>query len=240
MKSLLAVVVFLAGMQFTAVAQETFLDLEGRPLPNTVLNLDKSAGYDELSIGIRIPFLTGNADNGGDKWTDLFHSPGIGFNLEGSFLWAMSDKVALGIYTSFDLDNFNGKSQTVDVGNGPETMTLDHLLMTRFLVGFRIRETFRSFFMDQSIGFGWANYSAVNAHVSGVSIGVLDNSFEFAFDLTLRLGFVVSRVVDLGMSVSYNYNGAPSVASDLSQADPGLKFDAQSNAVIAFFINLNF
>lgn len=240
MKSLFAVGAFLTAMQLRATAQDEFRGLDGRPLSITPLPIDTSEGYDEMTIGIRIPILGGKMDNEGDKWSDIFHSPGIGFNIDGSFLWSVSEKVALGVYTTFELDSFSGKSTTVDLGSGPVDESIDNLIMTRFLVGGRIRESFRSFFMDQSMAFGFATYSQTNAKVSGVTVGVLDSSIVFAFELAFRLGFVVSRVVDLGMGISYNYNGAPGLSSDLSSADPTLKLSGQSNAVFTFFINLNF
>jgi hypothetical protein len=193
-----------------------------------------------MTVGIRVPFLGGSLDNEGDKWSDIFHSSGIGFELAGSFLWTVSDKVAVGIYTTFELDDFGGKTTTVDLGAGPVDIAQDDLLMTRFLVGARVRETFGHFFMDQNMGFGFATYSASNARSNGVSVGVIDSSFVFAFELGARFGFVVSRVVDLGIGFSYNYNGAPSVSNDLSQVDPTLTFHGQSNTILSFFINLNF
>jgi hypothetical protein len=227
-------------MQYTAIAQDEFRALDGRVLPNATPLIDKSEGYDELAVGIRVPLLGGKFDNEGDKWTDIFKSPGIGFELDGSFLWAVSDKVAIGVYTTLDIDVFSGKTTTVDVGFGPETIKQDNLVMTRFLVGGRIRETFGHFFMDQNMGFGLATYSSSGATSNGVKVGVIDSSVEFAFELGARFGFVVSRVVDLGMGISYNYNGAPNISSDLTQVDPSLKLDGQSNAVFFFFINLNF
>jgi hypothetical protein len=112
--------------------------------------------------------------------------------------------------------------------------------MTRFLVGGRVRETFGHFFMDQNMGFGFATYSASNARANGVSVGVIDSSIVFAFELGARFGFVVSNVVDLGIGLSWNYNGPPDVSSDIAQVDPSLSFRSQSNTILSFFINLNF
>jgi hypothetical protein len=232
--------VILAAAQTTPVGQEEFRTLDGAPLHLAVFKVDKAEGYDEMTLGIRVPFLGGKLDNEGDKWTDVFHSSGIGFNLDGSFLWAASSKVAVGIYTTFELDSFGGKTTTVDLGAGPVDITQDDLLMTRFLVGARVRETFGHFFLDQNMGFGFATYSSSSARANGVSVGVIDSSIVFAFELGARFGFAVSEVVDLGIGLAYNYNGAPSVSNDLSQVDPSLKFQGQSNTILCFFINLNF
>jgi len=239
-KAFVAVGLFLSAMQVSAMAQDEFRALNGAPLPTTVLRVDKSEAYDEMTIGLRIPFLGGRLDNQGDKWRDVFNSSGVGFGLDGSFLWTVSGKVALGIYTAFDIDVFGGKSTTVDLGSGPVKESQDDLVMTRFLVGGRIRETFGIFFMDQNIGLGFATYGASNATASGVTVGVIDPSFVFAFELGVRFGFVVSRVVDLGMGLAWNYNGAPNISSDLSQVDPTLHFLSQSNTLLTFFININF
>lgn len=239
MKSTLLGFIFMFAVGVSAWAQEEFRSLNGMPLPGAVVLQDKPAMMDQMTIGIRLPFLGGDADNEGDKWTDLFHD-GVGFGLDGSFLWRMSDKVYFGVYTAFQVDVFGGKSETVDVGFGPVKETLDDLVMTRFIVGARIRETFGHFFMDQNIGFGFATYSQVNADVSGTTVGVLDSTVVFAFELGFRAGFVVSPVVDLGMSLTYNYNGAPDMSSDLTSVDPGFSFKSQSNFVLGFFININF
>jgi hypothetical protein len=241
MRSLFAVVGFLVAMQFTAVAQEEFRALDGRPLTMSVLPVDKGGMYNEMTIAIRIPFLGGDLSNEGDKWKDFFESTGIGLGLDGSYLWAVSDKVALGIYTALHIDFFGGKDMDVDIGGGVLlNESFDDLVMTRFIVGGRIRETFGKFFMDQNIGFGFATYSGTDATAGGVSVGVIESSVVFAFEIGFRLGIVVSRVVDLGMGLAYNYNGAPDVSSDLLQVDPGLSYRSQSNTVLSFFINLNF
>lgn len=241
MRSLFAAV-FLVSMAAAAVAesQEDFRRLDGSLVSPAASTLDKAEGYNQLTISLRVPFLGGKLDNEGDKWTDFFDSAGIGFGLDGSYLWSVSQKVAVGIYVAFDIDDFSGKTITADAGNGPVQEAYDDLVMTRFVVGARVRETFGVFFMDQNIGFGWATYSAVNANVGGTNVGIIDATFVFAFELGLRFGFAVSPTVDLGMSLTYNYNGAPNVSSDISQVAPGLRLDSQANTVLGFFVNINF
>lgn len=239
MKPLLALCGLLA-MQFAAIAQEEFRAMDGRPLAISLLPDEKISRYNELTATIRIPFLGGSMSNMGDNWTDFFASSGVGIGLDGSYLWSVSSKVALGVYTSLAVDFISGKSVTVATSSGPVTEDFDDLVTTRFMFGGRIRETFGRFFMDQNIGIGFANIGSVDADVGGVTVGVIDDSTVFAFEMGLRLGVVVSRVVDLGMSLMYYYNGAPTPSSALTAVLPGLKLRAQSDMILGFFININF
>jgi hypothetical protein len=233
----LALVILLIPLQALGFGEEeTFRDMGGRLLSTAAYPGRRVDEYRELSVGVRVPFLAGDIDNFGEKWTDYFESVGVGLEISGARLWSVSDKVAIGVYLSLDVDMFSGK--TIDVGGIQEAF--DDLTMVRFMVGCRVRETFGKFFMDQNIGIGLVSYSPVNADALGTSVGVIDGSTVFAFEIGYRFGIVISPVVDLGMSLSYNYNAAPDPSSDLTAVIPDLKYSAQSNFVLGFFVNINF
>jgi hypothetical protein len=196
---------------------------------------------DELTLGIRIPFLGGDLDNTGSsrKWKDLYGEAGGGFEAKYSHLFKVSPVVAVGPYAGFTVDVFGGNHIDVDPGTGLERWDVDPWAVSRLVFGARVREQWGAFFMDENIGLGPVFYAAGTASdpLGFNAIEIIKGSVNLAFELGLRVGAVVSRKVDLGLGLAWELNGAPETGRDLSSA---IDFKAQTNFVLTFLINLNF
>jgi hypothetical protein len=198
-------------------------------------------GIDELTLGIRIPFLGGDADNSGSsmKWSDLYGTAGGGFEAKYSHLFKVSPVVSVGPYAGFTVDVFGGNHMDVDPGTGLERWDVDPWAVTRLVFGARVREQWGAFFMDENLGLGPVFYAAGTASdpLGFNDIEIIKGSVNLAFELGLRVGAVVSRKVDLGLGLAWELNGAPERGADISST---IDFKAQTNFVLTFLINLNF
>jgi hypothetical protein len=198
-------------------------------------------GIDELTLGIRIPFLGGDLDNSGSsmKWDDLYGNAGGGFEAKYSHLFKVSPVVSVGPYAGFTIDVFGGNHIDLDPGSGTQTFDVDPWAVVRLVFGARVRQQWGAFFMDENIGLGPVFYAAGTASdpLGFDDIEIIKGSVSLAFELGLRVGAVVSRKVDLGLGLAWELNGAPETGRDLSSA---IDFKAQTNFVLTFLINLNF
>jgi hypothetical protein len=146
-----------------AIAQEGSLLSEQPPYLAVFKTQDEGHhNYDQLSLGIRIPFLGGEiTDEGpGEKWTDFFKSAGFGLSMRGAYLWSTSPSFALGPYVGLSFDWFSGDRQFIDDGFGGFTLEPDTLFMMRSSVGLVLRENLgRRIMLEQYIGIGFALYN---------------------------------------------------------------------------------
>ncbi len=196
---------------------------------------------DEVTFGIRVPFLGGDLDNSGSskKWQDLYGTAGGGFEVKYSHLFKVSPVVAVGPYAGFTVDVFGGKTIEVDPGTGPETWDVDPWAVTRLIFGARCRQQWGAFFMDENIGLGpvfYANGTASDL-LAFNDIEIIQGSVNLAFEIGMRVGAVVSRKVDLGLGLVWEINGKPEAGQDVPT---GYEYKAQTNFVLTFLINLNF
>jgi hypothetical protein len=231
----------LLALPMTALAQA---EREWRPPLTLTLGPQEvdvpRPAYAELTLGIRVPFLGGDLDNSDSKqWNDLYNSAGGGFEAKYSHLFKVSPVVAVGPYAGLTLDVFGGKTIDVDPGTGLETWDVDPWVVTRIVVGARVRETFGAFWMDQNIGLGPVIYAfgAAEDSIGFDSVELIQSSVNLTLELGFRMGVVVSRKVDLGLGMAWEFNGKPETGEDLPST---FEFKGQSNFVLTFLINLNF
>jgi hypothetical protein len=245
MKHLFAIFVFLA-FPLSALAQsDPSLLRDWKPGGSLSLppkqEVEVRSAIDEVTLGIRVPFLGGDLDNSGlsKKWKDLYGSAGGGFEAKYSHLFKISPVGAIGAYAGFTLDVFGGKTIVVDPGTGPETWDVDPWAVTRLIFGARVRQQWGAFFMDENIGFGPVFYSRGTASdlLAFNDIEIIQGSTKMCFELGMPLGAVVSRKVDLGLGMAWELNGAPERGRDLANT---FDYKAQANFVLTFLINLNF
>lgn len=184
-----------------------------------------------LTVGIRFTDLGGDLDDE-SSWGDYFDS-GIGFEVGYEYLHPVSRKVHIGGYFRSALDSFQGDENDLSDDLGPLHVTADDILLYRLTIGGRIRETFRTFFMDQSIGFGFMVYPDISAEVDDAGFvfdaDFVDGGIEFTFELQARFGFVLSPHASIWISFGYENNGAPGVADDVD--DGTFDYENQSNFV---------
>jgi hypothetical protein len=205
---------------------------------------ERHQDYDQLTLGIRIPFLGGDiTDEGvGEKWTDFFKSAGFGLSMRGAYLWSTSPAFAIGPYVGLSFDWFSGERQFFDDGVDSFSIEADTLFMMRSTVGVVLRENLgRRIMLEQYIGIGFALYSGTDATFDdgtfSTSVGFIESSMSFVFELGFKFAVVVSRRVDLGFSLAFELNGPPDVGSEID--DGSFDYEAQENFVLGFFININ-
>lgn len=184
-----------------------------------------------LTVGVRFTDLGGDLDSE-SSWGD-FWDAGIGLEVGYEYLHPLSRKIHLGGYVRTALDRFAGDKQDVNDPLGPLTVEADDLTLFRFTLGARVRETFKTFFMDQSVGFGFVTYSDVDAEVSDgvttVSASMIEGGTEFTVELAARFGLILAPVASIWISFGYENNGAPDVGSDLD--DGTFDYENQKNFV---------
>jgi hypothetical protein len=243
MKIQIAALLAAMALPLTALAQNDALP-EWRPAGRLDALQGQEVGpeiHHEISLGFRFPILGGENNNmTSDKWSDVYRPVGFGFLAQYSALFKASPVVSVGPYFAFSTDVFIG--DLIEINGGADLVDLDPISETRLLFGARVREQWGHFFMDQNIGIGPVFYG-VGTGVAGFlgterDVEVIASSASFAFEIGLRLGVAVSRVVDLGLGFVYELNGAPERGKDVQ--DPGWEFKAQSNFTISLLINLNF
>lgn len=194
----------------------------------------------DLTIGIRITDLGGTFD-GDEDWGD-FWSTGVGIELKYEHLWKVSKRVHLGLYGGFSYDRFSGVSETFT--DGVDVLTVEHedLDLLRFVVGGRVRESFNKFFMDQSVGVGFAWYRDVDADATlngfPFTVGSIAGGQEITFELAARFGFQLSPTAAIWISLGYENNGAPDVHDDID--DGTFDYENQKNFVFSFGASFDF
>jgi outer membrane autotransporter protein len=163
--------------------------------------------------------LSGEVDSGlGVDYDDLFET-GFGLELEGAYLFTVG-KWSIGPYLALGWETYDGDRFTDALGDTLETESLDLLSV---VAGFEAIVHFaQGLFLNLHIGFGAADYSAVEGTVtiSGIpmSVDVFESTTAFAFALGARFGYQVDRFMfDLGLGV--RSQGAPDAADlDLSSS----------------------
>ena len=184
-----------------------------------------------LTVGIRFTDLGGDLDDE-SKWSDLFDA-GVGLEVGYQYLHPVSRKIHIGAYARTSFDRFAGDEQDLSDEFGPLSFTADDMTLFRFTLGGRIRETFKSFFMDQSIGVGFVTISDVDGEINDAGtvtdVGFIDGGTEFTFELAARFGWQLSPKAAIWLSFGYENNGAPDVASDLD--DGTFDYENQKNFV---------
>jgi hypothetical protein len=193
-----------------------------------------------LTVGIRFTDLGGTLDGDSD-WADLFDA-GIGLEVGYEYLHPVSRKVHIGGYFRTAFDHFGGDEVDLSDSFGPLTLTADDMTLLRVTIGGRVRETFKSFFMDQSIGIGFVTISDVDAEINDAGTtfdaSVIDGGTEFTFELQARFGFVISPAASIWISFGYENNGAPDVASDVD--DGSFDYENQKNFVFTIGASFDF
>jgi hypothetical protein len=184
-----------------------------------------------LDVGIRFTDLGGSLD-GDEDWSDFFDA-GVGLEVGYEYLHPVSRIVHIGGYFKTGLDRFSGDKADLSDEFGPFFLTADDMTLFRFTLGARIRETFKSFFMDQSIGVGFVTYSDVDGEFSdgidSLNASIIEGGTEFTFELAARFGFILAPQASVWISFGYENNGAPDVASDVD--DGTLDYENQKNFV---------
>lgn len=203
---------------------------------------DTHSSIHEVNLGIRIPFLGGDADNrSSNDWSDLYSEAGFGILGSYSRLFRVSRIFSIGPYAAITTDFFDGERVDVLPGAGTLRLDLEDLAVTRLVFGVRAREQFGAFWMDQHLGFGPVFYGAGEAENpldDDDDLEFLDPSVSLTFEVGFRFGMAVSRTVDIGLGMAFELNGAPDKGDDVP--DDGFEFKGQGNFVLTIAVNLNF
>lgn len=194
-----------------------------------------------LDVAVRFTDLGGDLDDE-SKWGDFFDA-GVGFEVGYQYLHPVSRKIHIGGYVRTALDRFAGDEADVSDEFGPLFATSDDMTLFRFTLGGRIRETFKAFFMEQSIGIGFMTYPDLDADVeddlgSLGSASFVEGGTEFTFELAARFGFILSPAASIWVSFGYENNGAPEVGSDLD--DGTFDYENQKNFVFGLGATFSF
>lgn len=193
-----------------------------------------------LTVGLRFTDLGGTLD-GEDDWSDFFDA-GIGLEIGYEYLHPVTRKVHIGGYFRSSLDRFAGDEVDLSDDLGPFHVTADDMTLWRFTLGARVRETFKAFFMDQSIGFGFVTISNTNAEVNDAGtvfdVSFIEGGTELTFEMAARFGFVLAPQASVWISFGYENNGAPDVGSDID--DGSFDYENQKNFVFTLGGNFDF
>ena len=177
-----------------------------------------------LQLGIRVTGLGGQID-GEEDWGDFFGS-GVGIDLGYEILWKATPVVHAGVYGRVSFDKLSGDKADLSDATGTFIFDNDDLTLFKLVFGGRIRESFKAFFMDQSIGFGFVSYSDVDSTITddlgSFDAEIISGSTEFAFELAARFGFYLTKAPNaptISMTFAFEHNGAPDAGSDFSDVD---------------------
>ena len=191
-----------------------------------------------LTVGVRFTDLGGDLDDE-SAWSDFFDA-GIGFEVGYEYLHPVSKKVHIGGYVRTAFDRFGGDEVDLSDSFGPLHVTPDDMTLFRLTLGGRIRETFKTFFMDQSVGIGFVSISDVDAEVDDAgaisNVGLIEGGTEFTVELQARFGLALSPRASIWIGFGYENNGAPEVADDVD--DGSFHYNNQKN--FAFTIGGSF
>jgi len=221
---------FLAlSLSAAAVAQETRNDREPRN------DREYRNEYEQLIFSLRTTLPGGEAFQG-VRWNDLI-SGGLGLDVEYCQLSQLNSWVYGGWFVGLGIDSFGGKTFTA-AGGGDEFRS-DRLNMADLEVGGRLRENFRGFHVDESLGVGGLFY--MKQDVADRTLGIdklelIKSSATYMFEVGARLGAPIGKDVELNLGAAYRINGAPSHGKDA----PGIKFKIQQNVVFALSLDIGF
>lgn len=193
--------------------------------PNDLSNLD---------VGLRVTGLGGQID-GEEDWNDFFGA-GVGLGVGYSHLWKVSPVAHLGVYGRLSFDRFSGdKADLSDPTIGTLIFDQDDMTLLKGIVGFKIRESFKAFFLEQNLGIGFVNYSAVDSDITDdlgtFSAEIIAGSTEFAYEVGLTAGFYLGKQPNsptVYMTFAHEGNGAPEVGDDFQDL---VDTEAQKNFV---------
>jgi hypothetical protein len=221
---------FLAlALSAVAVAQETRNDREPRN------DREYRNDYEQLSFSVRTTLPGGEAFQG-VRWNDII-SGGIGLGVEYSSLYQASSWIYGGWFVGLGIDSFGGRTLT-DSLSGDEIRT-DRLNMADLEFGGRLRQNFKGFHVDESVGVGGLFYMKQEFADRTQDLDKLElikSSATYMFDVGVRLGAPVGKDVELSLGAFYRVNGAPSHGKDV----PGVTFKIQENFVFSLSLDIGF
>lgn len=151
----------------------------------------------EVAIGVylRASAIDGELDpDVPSDYSDLFGGGG-GIMFEAAFLWGIEEHWKAGPYISIGGDTYQGRKDTVFVGNSLEADDMD---ITTVLVGFKGIFPFAPFWYGEAHGaLGIATYHQVNGILENGGVFTEEVIFEetsvLAFDFGGRIGFHVDH-----------------------------------------------
>jgi len=220
---------FLAlALSAAAVAQETRNDREPRN------DREYRDEYTQLIFGLSTTLPGGEAFSG-THWKDLI-SGGVGVDVEYSQLWQANSWIYGGWFVGLGVDSFGGRTFTP---SGGDELRTDRLNMANLEVGPRLRENFRGFHVDESVGVGGVFYMKQDFADRTLGVDKLElikSSASYMFDVGARVGAPVGKDVELNLGTAFRVNGAPSEGKDVT----GIKFKMQTNIVFALSLDIGF
>lgn len=127
-----------------------------------------------------------------------------------------------------DTVTFQGGDTVTDAVG--DTLELDDMTITRFLVGIHFRSVFSHFFMGGHFALGLTYISAVDGTFNIAPFGLVeaefyDDTVTFGVDFEFRLGGRWDLAPPVALSVfgflGFGYNGSPSDGDDVNSLDAG-------------------
>jgi len=178
----------------------------------------------DVTVGLRLTGLGGQID-GEENWGEFFGT-GIGLTLGGDYLWKTSRAGHAGVYARLSYDMFDGEEADLSDDLGTFILDQDEMSLFKVIVGGKLRQSFKVFFLEEQLGIGMVHYSSVDTTVTddlgSFDAELLEGGVEFAFEIALRVGFYLSKAPDaptLSMTFAYEQNGKPDLGDDFSDVD---------------------
>jgi opacity protein-like surface antigen len=192
--------------------------------------------YSDLTVGIQNTIPGGKAFDD-VRWSELI-SGGIGLDVEYYHLWRANSWVYTGYYAGLSFDSFGGRRSTLTASGVTADVRTDRMNMADLEVGFRVRENFNGFHLDQSVGVGGAIYTKQEFDVMGGAsdLELIKSSVNYGFTLGARIGAPLGKDVELNFGVALHINGAPDEGKDVT----GLHFKPQTNVVLGLGLDFGF
>lgn len=191
----------------------------------------------EVTLGLygRVSGIDGELDpDVPSDYSDLF-GVGGGYVLEASFLWGIEEHWKAGPYLSIGGDRYEGRKDTVFVGNSLEADDLD---ITTVLVGFRSYFPFAPSWYGEAHGaLGIATYHQVNGALESGGVFTREVIFEetsvLALDFGGRIGFQADHFfAEAGFGV--RVQGAPDTGTVILDPSSAAEFAFEFGAGIRF------
>jgi hypothetical protein len=193
-----------------------------------------------IDVSLRVTGLGGQLD-GDEDWSEFFDA-GTGIGVGYEHLWKVSKVAHAGLYGTFSYDHFSGETNDMSDDLGTLLVQHDDMNIIRLVFGGRIRESFKSFFMDQSVGIGFALYSQTDVKfsdgVDSVTVTSIESSTAFTLELRARFGFYISDAAMIFMGFAFEQNGAPDEGSEINSLD--INYEANKNFVWTLGASFNF
>jgi len=158
-----------------------------------------------------------NEDVESTDWDEVFKD-GYGLGLDLAWWIPVGPRFHAGPYAGVSLDVFQGERIRDEDVFGPEILTFDHLMTTRFLLGVGARQTFGRVFLEERVGAGGGYYFEMDfkyrnpfGEVSGT---LMDSKLTWTTEARVRAGVELGDGAEFVMGVGYELTGAPDLGDE--------------------------